>query len=474
MTYSTFLRRVSVAIACCLFGAGCAVTSSPPAGGPAPSAKLGFGKLPSLLAAAPSGASEAIRSSAPLTATADANSATVSAPAVMGRSGGGSVGVGVPSRPTMIRPIPYPVPRPVAVEYSIDADLPSWGAGGDALLVKTALPDSATVAQLASRAGLPSQAFGNADTITSVNLQWLDADKIQWTFDAGNRSVSFWKQESVPNVYGADAKIKQPPQVPNEDVLRIADAFLDAHGFGAVRQSGGTVEERPQILPMMKGTVSAGDATAPSYPCPMMESGSANAPATKGVAEPALYPYPCGWWPETATVVYGGTRDGKPVTDAYGNPQQSASVTVNLATKEVSGGNIQLDQNVDRSSYPLIDAASAKKRLQSGGQNPVWPWGSESKAIKVSMTKIEIVWIRYDNWQNGATHTYFIPGLRATGTVDRGIAGTQPEEYRTVIPLVDDSAFDQSATPSPIPLPATGGGGAVEILPAPAPAPVKK
>ena len=458
------ISRVAAFSSLLFIGAGCAVTPFPPAGGPTPSAKMGFGRLPSPLAAA---SEAATRLSAPQYAAGDTNAA---APTMMGSSvSGGGVAVAVPAQPTMVRPIPapYPSPKPVSVEYSIDAELPSWGAEGDALLVKTTLPDAATVGQLASRSGLPAQAIGNSDTITSVNVQWLDADKFQWTFDAGSRSVSFWKQETNPVVYGDGTGAKQPPQVPDQDVLRIADAFLDAHGFSAVRQSGGTVEQSPRILPMMGAAVSAD--VPPSYPCPAIDA-RATEPAVKGEAMPTIYPYPCGGWQETVTVVYGGMRDGRPVTDAYGNPQQSATVTVNLSTKGVSGGYLQLDQNMDRSAYPLIDAATARKRLQSGGQNPVWPWGSENRTIKVRVTKIEIVWIRYDSWQNGATQTYFIPGLRATGTVDRGIAGSQPEEYRTVVPLVNDSAFDQETTP----FPESRGGGAVQIFPAPEPVPAKE
>ncbi len=466
-------RLAALAALFLLVGAGCA-TTTPTTQTPA---RLGFGKLPNLAVAPPTTPST---QTGTLTETAPRDlSAGQTGTAAASGIAAPSIGIAVPSKGTMVRPIPspYPSPRPVVVEYSIDAPLPSWGAASDVLLAHAKLPDAAAVGGFAQSAGLPSQALGSSDTITSVNLQWTDADKFQWTFDAGNRTVSFWKSSPVSI---NEKPTTQPANASNDELVRIADAFLDAHGFSAVRQSGGNVEETSRILPMMKGGVTGSD--SPSYPCPMMGA-TATPPSAKGAATATIYPYPCGGWQETATVVYGGMREGRAVTDAYGNPQQSATVTIALATKQVAGGNLQLDQNVDRSSYPLIDIDSAKKRLQSGGRNPIWPWGSETGTIKVHLTKIDVVWMRFDNWANGVSETYFIPGLRATGTVDRGVVGSSPEDYQTVIPLVDDSAFDQNQTsPSPVPLPATGGGGvvsggvvsggAVEILPSTAP--VKK
>ena len=172
-----------------------------------------------------------------------------------------------------------------------------------------------------------------------------------------------------------------------------------------------------------------------------------------------------------ATVAYGGTREGRAVVDAGGWPYRHATVSVDLRTKQVTNGWIQLDERAERSSYPLISAESAKKRLQSGGQNPVWPYG-DGGVVRVKLTSISLAWLRYDAWQDGLNETYYLPALLATGTVDRGTKEQAPEEYRTLVPLVDDAAFMDQPGPPPGPLPLEGGSApgspGIEIQPAPA------
>jgi hypothetical protein len=208
-------------------------------------------------------------------------------------------------------------------------------------------------------------------------------------------------------------------------------------------------------------------------------SGSGSAGAGQGVAAPAgiampmIYPppYPCGWWPQQATVSYGGTREGHKVEDISGYPFQVATVTVDLQSKAVTNGNVQLEDNVNRSTYPLIDQATAQRRLQSGGRNPIWDYGNGTKSIKVHIKTLEVVWMRYDTWSEGTSQTYYLPGLLATGTVDRGDGNTQ-EAYRTVMPLLQDDAFDFGNGYGGGPMPYAAGG-AVNVLPQPVPAPEK-
>ena len=174
-------------------------------------------------------------------------------------------------------------------------------------------------------------------------------------------------------------------------------------------------------------------------------------------------------------MVYGGSREGKPVVDMSGNTYRSTSVSVDLQTKQVSSGSIQLDQNVERSSYPLIDQGTATKRLQSGGLDPVSPWSNGPGNINVDLTTFDIVWLRYDAWTGNQSATYFIPALRATGTVDRGIKGQTPEPYSEVVPLPSDDVFQvqnvATPPPTPAPLPAVQGGAMIKGAPTPTSAP---
>jgi len=377
--------------------------------------------------------------------------------------------------------IPYPPGnRPVTVEYSINGQLPSWDSSGDVLQVSRNLPDAQTAGAFAHNAGLPSQALDSKASITSVSLQWKDSDDFQWSFDAAGRYASFWKNVAYPE------KTTEQPGKQNYDkneIIAVADRFLDAHGFSAIRAGGGEIEDQ-QWIGIMQGKPS----DSAIYPCPLeggTSGGGVMAPQAKSAtvsspgvsvgagiaAQPGIIvrPIPCGWWPQQVTVFYGGTREGKPVVDASGNAYRPNSVTVDISSKQVMSGNLQLEENVERASYPLIDADTARKRLQSGGLNPVWPWGSETKTIKVSLDKLDVVWMRYDAWQENGNQTYYLPALRAKGTVNRGIKGQQPEDYVMLVPLVADGAFeDQTVTPPPViePMPAVQDGVRAESAPA--------
>jgi hypothetical protein len=464
-----------------LFGAGCtSLIPSKPTTNQQPSASKGafaFGKLPSIGETAATGASYSGKS---MMVSQDASAPTAPVPATV--TGGGSAGtmMAIPSvataevKPTsaIARPIPYPQPRPVTVEYILDAAIPAWGAEGDVLQVAKSLPDTSTVRSLAGQSGLPSQISDSVRELSSINIQWTDRDGFQWTFDAGSHNTSFWKDQ----IY-KDTNEQSAPKLDQNAVLKAADAFLDSHGFSAIRERGGAIQDLPRIITMMKQ-----DGSGSSMPCrAMMQNGggaeyavppSAPSPApdtnvksaaVQGTAtpdaavEPAIYPNPCGWWPQQVSVSYANTKEGKPVSDPYGNDSVAAMITVDMRTNQVTNGNVMLDESAMRSAYPLIDQETAKRRLESGGRSPVYPWGSEGGNVTVHLKTIEVVWMRYDSWKNNAVETYYLPGLLAKGTLDRG-KGFDPEDYRTIIPLLKDDVFEDSQ-PIAVPMMQTGSAG---------------
>ncbi|HWQ99987.1 MAG TPA: hypothetical protein VN397_04055, partial [Candidatus Methylomirabilis sp.] len=319
-------------------------------------------------------------------------------------------------------------------------------------------------------------------TVTMANFQWHDADGFTWTYDAANRSASFWKEIPIKE----SERGKKPP-FDEAAVMKAADAFMDAHGFSEIRKKGGVIQDIPQFHPLMKGggTDSSmpcitNDAVRPEVGSPRLGlAPSGVGTASPGIAPPAgapdgdsgkiraepetaIYPSPC-WWPIQATVSYPGEREGRKLADSYGNDVNVSNIAIDLQTGQVANGFVQLDENAERSSYPLIDRETAKRRLQSGGRNPVWPWGNETGNIEVHLKTIELVWMRYDVWNNGTNDTYYLPAIRGLGTVLRG-KGMEPEEYRTIIPLLADDVFEDVTPPGPEPLPL---GGDAQMLQAP-------
>jgi hypothetical protein len=497
-----FLIPAAFIIGVALTGAGCTspTPSSPTAKTPPPASKgaLAFGKLPSISASA-TGASNG-QSATVMQGTSAFVAPSVPAPAALTAGANAEKGIAMPTiavapgKPgsAIARPIPYPQPRPVTVEYILDAGMPTWGADGDVLQVSKSLPDTSAVRSLAGQSGLPSQVTDAVRSLSSVSIQWIDTDGFQWTFDAGSRATSFWKNQTAQ-----DANAQQAPTLNQDAVLKAADAFLDAHGFSAIRARGGTIQDLPQILPMMKGATGASmpcrggvtiqgsngttmQATPPSAPVPT-SAGVKTSVATKtvsapdAIATPTIYPNPCGWWPQQVSVVYPNMKDGKAVSDPYGNDSVAATITVSMSNNQVTNGNVLLDESTVRSAYPLIDQDTAKRRLESGGRNPVYPWGSEGGNITVHLKTIEVVWMRYDSWANNANETYYLPALIAKGTLDRG-KGSSPEDYQTIIPLLKDDVFeDVQPTPPPYPVPmmqtgSAGGGvsGSARTITAPA------
>jgi hypothetical protein len=424
------------------------------------SATQGFGKLPGIGASGMLG-SNAARSSVSVqgmeSSLAIAPNAPVPMMANVAVSMDSSVGSGGGTSGKMMMIAPEGEYRQVPVDYAVTATLPSWDSSGDVLKVRNELPDTSAARTLATASGVPSQTFGSGSNVTGVNVQWKSGD-MQWTFDAANRYLSFWKE--VPYQEPANEK----PRYDAAEMKRIADSFLDANGFSSIRETGGEVDDS-QIQIMMKESEKM---AAGSMPCPMLRSdisvsatpemapsAGANAGVTVDPAMPStmIYPSPCNWWPQQVSVFYNTTREGLPVVEIGGWPNRSNSLTVDIRTKQVTNGVLQLDQRLDRSEYPLVSSETAMKKLMAGGTSPAYSWGTEKQNVKVTIEKVQLVWMRYDSWASGAHDTFYLPALAASGTIVRDTPGHQPEEYKTSVPLVDDSAFQDPLSPTPVAVP---------------------
>jgi hypothetical protein len=293
-----------------------------------------------------------------------------------------------------------------------------------------------------------------------MNVQWKGSDNLQWTFDAGNKFLSFWKEMPMQ-----EQPVNEKPQYNKDEIKQIADAFLDAHGFSSIRATGGEVDdssyqvmikESEKVAAMPCAFLRSDIAPTAAVPPPAPDAIVKPEATTAGDAmriDPAMYPSPCNWWPQQISVYYNTTREGLPVVEVGGWPNRSNSVTVDLRTKQVTNGVLQLDQTFERSSYPLIDLATATQKLMTGGTNPMYSWGVEGTKTHVTISSVQLVWMRYDSWVSGHMETYYLPALAAMGTVDRGMKDQPTEEYRTSVPLVADAAFQDTLTPPPVAIP---------------------
>ena len=437
-----------------------------------PSGKMAFGKIGGMMR---TGGEQGATEAGNVTFTAN----SMGAPSFPVSSMPARDAVGVTS--IMVDPaLPRPMPQKLAtVEYVLPESLPSWGEEGDVVKLGRSMPDAKTAGQIAERAGLPSAVLNQVTEITGVNVQWKDGQGLAWSYDAASRSLSVWREN-----YGNDqgSPLKMPPD--RTQAIAIADSFLDSRGFGDIKARGGIVEPSPwEVMPMgggtsgvaypclmerstvdvkamgtpagvMTWTVAAPVATSPSEPPPSiseikmmapiqqkpMEDGQEDVVTTD--AAPAIWPSPCGWDNSQVTVTYPEKRDGQSVVQLGGYPAFAGSVVVDLRNKRVSSASLMLTRPTERSAYPLIDAATAKRRLQAGGLNPIWPY-AESGSIKVTVEKVELVWLRHESWKEGTSFTYDLPALLATGSVQRGDSKTE-EQYLTVVPLLTDDALDES------------------------------
>jgi hypothetical protein len=389
--------------------------------------------------------------------------ASPSAAPMMAQSG--SVSVSAAPNMMIARPIPPPPNlRPVLVKYVLTANMPTIPSASDVLEVNRPAPDPSALRAFVQGYGLPSALVAGIKQVQSVQASWSDVDGYQWNTDGASGMLNWWKQQDQKIMPMEDNGQSPPAKVDDAKILAAADAFLRAHGLGSVADQGGTVEQYPNQPCIYNEGVKmmAPPSTAPAAPT---KAGTVSAIAVK----PGIYPmppYPCRYFPVQANVYYGSTREGKPVVDMGGWPSRLSSVSVDTQTFTVMGGNVVFAEDVQRSSYPLLDQATVLERLKAGGRNPVYPWGSETKDITVTIDKIELAWLRYDSWDGNQPQTYYLPAIAASGHVDRGMTGQEPEEYHTTVALVKDDAFgDVAPEPGPMPVPymmqgSSGGGSA--------------
>ncbi|MCK9360734.1 hypothetical protein M0Q28_00700 [Patescibacteria group bacterium] len=457
-----------------LLGAGCAPATPnvPSTGGqpkPAPVAtKLGFGKLPGLQPYGSLGTAEAMssRSSGAVGLSAIAPNSAVPTPTVTWEAVESDAAVSSPNvggGTTGVRIMPAPDMKPVNVKYAVSATMPDWQSEAQVLHVRRPNVDSSIVRSLAVPAGLPSALAGQVKQMQSVSMSWMDNEDFQWNFDPIYGNLNWWKQYDprIAMDLNAERMPEQggnPPALDKARAIAAADAFLNSHGLSALREQGAIVDETPWT----------GSAT---MPCILKEE---EVKARDAEATSLIYPGPCGWYPTEVTVFYGAELEGLPTVDAGGYPFRMSSVQVSLSDYSVRSGNVMMAQDLERSAYPLISKDEAMKRLQEGGRNPVYSWGGEEGDVEVKITKAELAWMRFDSWANNKQESYYLPALAAEGTVDRKMKGQEPEVYRTVVPLVADSAFDLDQGGGGVPVPLMMGAPAATTPAAPVTEPVKR
>ncbi len=462
---------ISAVAALLVFGAGCnrsTVLQPPPKQPSAPAETKGFGLLPAISAPGTLGSPEAI------SARASSVASPIAAPvaSMMNAVGEGGAAAGtvakdaaVGTNAMMVRPEPYPM-KAAPVRYDISAALPTWGAEDSVYRVRPARLPTSGIAALATASGLPSQVIGSNPDVRSINVSWKDADGLTWSFDGYGRSLSFWKETDVRTLTEQASDEKRARTIEDTDAIRIADAFLARKGFSSIPHGSAEVEK-----PWGYGTEPT-FAPCPISPMPYLkeappEEGAGVAGASgSATVDSKMIVGPCGdWYPQQVTVTYTAQVDTRNVHDAGGWPFRAISIQIDIATKEVTGGNVWLSPETDSSRYPLISSADALKRLKDGGRNPIYPYyaGDDVKEITVRIESASLVWMRYDAWQNNQQQTYFVPALAAEGTVS--YTSERSDVYRTVVPLVADDAFGGTDQPTIVPM------GAVKVSePASAPA----
>ncbi|MEO5927281.1 MAG: hypothetical protein ABIO72_01130 [Patescibacteria group bacterium] len=430
----------------------------------------GFGMLPALSApGAVLGTPEAISARpmavampvpSPVTDAAMKEPAAMEGYATVATIGAPTPSIAPANGKAMIRP--FPVPQPAKVDYVVKATLPTWGSDGDVLRAKSASLPTVGLKALALATGLPSQTIGDKPDLRSFNMSWKDTEGLTWSFDSIGRTLSFWKETDYRVMQPqADAKIKQPTPLSDDEITAIANDFMTRHGFGTYAQGKPTIDH----------PWNAGDDIA-TPPCPVMlmktEAASGNAGSGGGTVSSDMMPTPCGYsYPLVTSISYPSLVNGQATYDMGGYPSMGISLQIDLNAKQVTNGYLWLSPDTDSSKYPLIAPDEALKRLSAGGRNPLYWYGDGSSAVHVTIDSISLAWMRYDSWDNDGVKTFFLPALRATGTTDAGKG--QTDIYQTVVPLVSDGAFG-GATPPPIMLPMTDPA-APAVAPAIAPKP---
>ncbi|MCC7522321.1 hypothetical protein IT407_00760 [Candidatus Uhrbacteria bacterium] len=442
-------KILSVFVALAILGAGCQPAApsitQPSKPEPVP-AKQGFGKIPNVLNYGALGSAEAISArpmGAPIAAVSPLSSVQVQAPTTAPAKEPAAnfdvavtnVGGGTAGSSGVARIMPYPEPNQAKVVYNVTASLPTWGSESDVYRVRLPSIDVSSARSIISVAGVPSQISNGISAVQYANVSWKDNEGFVWNTDIPSRNLNWWKEIDWSK---EQPRERREVRLDKERVLAAADAFLRSHGLGSFAGQG-IIQEYPEIMPLLRGE---------SMPCIMAE------PAAAEDAKMMIYPSPCGGYPMQVSVVYPEMRGGLPVVGSGGWPSNRASVSVDIESNTVMGGNVFQVNEEDASAYPLITSEEALKRLNAGGNNPVYGWYGEAgtSEVRVTISSVKIGWMRHETWADNQSRIFILPALIAEGTIDRGMSGQEPEKYQTVVPLVADEAFQTPNLPVMQPL----------------------
>lgn len=293
------------------------------------------------------------------------------------------------------------------------------------------LPDPTFLQNITTALHIPAGVIRSNSTAESMTVTWKDDQGYRWTYDAEENRIAFKRIEQSaiqtvttladPNAYTA-----------------IADAFLKERGVSYERewsepllafnwnewweymQEGSRCMSTVSVKAMRDfarhGTF--GDPTPPTLPFH----------TNVHCVEPEF--------PARQAVQYNLNQDGMEVYDERGQPSAAAELVVHAETNTVESGWFHLIQDVDRSNYPVKTERDFFEQLKTGGLRGTEPYPANAA---ITLHAFSRGLYQHTAEVNGIQRTYFIPGVHASGKIQRSDGTTEP--FQTFVPLLREDAY---------------------------------
>lgn len=304
--------------------------------------------------------------------------------------------------------------------------------------------------------GIPNLFKGN---LSLLSLSVRD-DGYVWSFDTTGGVVSFWSEGPVSILEGeywlrgspggetssiealpveGDSVVQpfplprprvtpQPPSLPNEEAIRIANEFLTSRGLDVAKYGEPHLDTPDSWPPCTYG------------PCPL---GVGAAPR---VVEDSAYPI---WWQPQITVWYGGKIEGTPVVDWQGSPHRVLTVAIEASTKLVQSGSILLVPPMTSSLYPATTKEAALEEALRGGLNPYWttpdllPPELEARrpVVRIVFREATLALFQKVTYDVSSSDTFYLPVVAFTGILTDQYGSSFP--WGTLVNALKSESFKE-------------------------------
>lgn len=318
-----------------------------------------------------------------------------------------------------------------AISVRWEADLPNIPPDVTVLRRRRTLPDTSLLQNITTALDIPAGALRHDPKSRVLNVEWLDDQGYDWTYDGRRARITFTLPDSeIQKIPATVASLPTDQAITERAESFLTDRGMLAKGWGRAFMAfswnewwknhveNGRCMNANALLSIQSIAKKVDLSKLPDLP--MRKFASCKDPEFPNIQHAQL----------------SLSQDNQIVYDQNGVPYIAAQVDIRTDTLQVISGSIELMKDLDRSNYPAMSLSTFVEHLRRGG---VAGFPDEASGGEVVITSFRWGLYRHDVVIENEERTYFIPAIQGQGTISYWDGSVHP--YSLIIPLAEDGEY---------------------------------